>query len=879
MAWWSRIANVFRGERVSREIDEELSSHIEEAIAQGRDPGEARRAFGSALRRREESRDIRLIAWLDSLRADAVFGWRQLMKRKVTSAAAILSLALGIGACTGAFRLIDALLLRPLPVAGAERLYALSREAFFDGKLQSFDGWAYPSFRLMRAAAKDQAELMAVSYAERMDLTYKSDAEMEKAYAQYVSGWMFGTFGLRPAQGRLLAENDDLKPRAHPYAVLSYDYWTRRFGQDPRVIGRNFRMGDDLYEIVGVGPQPFTGTETGTVTDVFVPTMMHAGVTHDDWTWFRTLARLKPGVALEAVRAKLNATSHAFEEERAKGFTGMSKQDIEKFLDQKLVLEPAASGASNLRSDYRVSLVALGVLVALVLLIACANVANLMAAQAASRAREMALRVSIGAGRWRLVQLVLVESAMLAFIAGAIGAVFAWWSAPFVVAMINPPDNPARLALPADWRVLGFGLALTLGVMLLFGLTPALRASAVKPARALKGGEDPRSRRRLMHALIAAQVAFCFLVLFVAGLFAATFDRLSNRPIGFSAERLLLLHTVAQRDERPVYWDQVADRLRTVPGVATVALSGWPLLDGNAWNGFISVNGAPPGPVLAYFLAISPGWVDAMKIPLIDGRDFRPGDASPGSAIVNETFVKEFFNGKNPIGKSFAKSGELPCKVVGVVRDAPYRNVHEPILPAVFVPIRQIDEHGVVQPLSGATFIVRTSTANPMALASILRREVPRARPEFRVSNIRTQAELVRAQTLRERLLAMLGVFFAAVALLLAGIGLYGMLDYSVLQRRREIGIRMAIGAQAGDIARRVTVDAFSMVLVGAVAGLALGMASTRYIESLLYQVKPTEFGVLAVPSLTILGAALLAALPAVFRAVRIDPAAMLRMD
>jgi len=879
MAWWSRIANVFRGERVSREIDEELSSHIEEAIAQGRDPGEARRAFGSALRRREESRDIRLIAWLDSLRADAVFGWRQLMKRKVTSAAAILSLALGIGACTGAFRLIDALLLRPLPVAGAERLYALSREAFFDGKLQSFDGWAYPSFRLMRAAAKDQAELMAVSYAERMDLTYKSDAEMEKAYAQYVSGWMFGTFGLRPAQGRLLAENDDLKPRAHPYAVLSYDYWTRRFGQDPRVIGRNFRMGDDLYEIVGVGPQPFTGTETGTVTDVFVPTMMHAGVTHDDWTWFRTLARLKPGVALEAVRAKLNATSHAFEEERAKGFTGMSKQDIEKFLDQKLVLEPAASGASNLRSDYRVSLVALGVLVALVLLIACANVANLMAAQAASRAREMALRVSIGAGRWRLVQLVLVESAMLAFIAGAIGAVFAWWSAPFVVAMINPPDNPARLALPADWRVLGFGLALTLGVMLLFGLTPALRASAVKPARALKGGEDPHSRRRLMHALIAAQVAFCFLVLFVAGLFAATFDRLSNRPIGFSAERLLLLHTVAQRDERPVYWDQVADRLRTVPGVATVALSGWPLLDGNAWNGFISVNGAPPGPVLAYFLAISPGWVDAMKIPLIDGRDFRPGDASPGSAIVNETFVKEFFNGKNPIGQSFAKSGELPCKVVGVVRDAPYRNVHEPILPAVFVPIRQIDEHGVVQPLSGATFIVRTSTANPMALASILRREVPRARPEFRVSNIRTQAELVRAQTLRERLLAMLGVFFAAVALLLAGIGLYGMLDYSVLQRRREIGIRMAIGAQAGDIARRVTVDAFSMVLVGAVAGLALGMASTRYIESLLYQVKPTEFGVLAVPSLTILGAALLAALPAVFRAVRIDPAAMLRMD
>jgi predicted permease len=713
-----------------------------------------------------------------------------------------------------------------------------------------------------------------------MDVTYKSDAEMEKAEVQYVSGWMFGTFGLQPATGRLLTENDDLKPHAHPYAVLSYDYWKRRFNQDPRVVGRAFRMGDDLYEIVGVGPRPFTGTETGTVTDVFVPAMMHPGAVLDDWTWHRTLARLKPGVAVGPVRAKLDATSRAFEEERAKGFTGMRKQDIEKFLDQTLVLEPAAAGASNLQSNYRVSLIALGVLVALVLLIACANVANLMTAQAASRVREMALRVSIGAGRWRLVQLVLVESTILALLAGAMGGLFAWWSAPFVVGMINPPDNPARLALPADWRVLGFGLALTLGVMLLFGLAPALRASAIKPASALKGGEDPHTRRRMMHALIAAQVAFCFLVLFVAGLFAATFERLSNRPTGFVADRLLLLHTVAQQAEAPVFWDQAAEHLRNVPGVETVALAGWPLLDGNAWNGFVSVNGAPPGPVLAYFLAVSPGWVETMKIPFtfVDGRDFRPGDTFPGAAIVNETFVKQFFNGENPIGQSIAKGG-APCQVVGVVRDAPYRSVRESILPSVYVPIHQIDAHGALQPISSATFVVRTSRANPMALASILRREVARARPEFRVSNIRTQAELVRAQTLRERLLAMLGLFFAGVALLLAAVGLYGVLDYSVLQRRREIGIRMAVGAQAGSIARLVTVEVFGMVLVGALAGVALGMASVRYIEAILYQVKPCDPAMLALPAFTILAAALLAALPAVFHAVRIDPVAMLRSE
>jgi predicted permease len=879
MSFWSRFANLIRVDSLSREIDEELHSHIEEAIEHGRDPAEARRTFGSALRRSEESRDIRLIPWLESLRADAIFGWRQLMKRKVTSAAAILSLALAIGACTSAFRLIDAILLRPLPVAHPEQLYTLARQGVdFDGQVRTADMWAYPDFRLMRAAVKGQAELIAISYADRMDLTYKSDREIEKACVQYVSGWMFTSFGLRPALGRLFTENDDLKPGAHPYAVLSYDYWTRRFAQDPKIVGRTFRMGDRLFEIAGVAAAEFTGTEPGTVTDVFLPTMMHPGVVHDDWTWIRTMARVKPGVTLEPLRARLSATSRAFEEERSKGFTGMTRENIEKFLDLKLILEPAAGGASDMQKDYRVALAAMGVLVALVLLIACANVANLMSAQAAARAREMALRVSIGAGRWRLVQLVLVESAWLAILAAAMGGWFAWWSAPFVVSMINPVDNPARLSLPADWRVLGFGLALTVAVTLLFGLAPALRASAVKPASALKGGSDPHSRRRLMHALIAIQVAFCFLVLFVAGLFAATFDHLSHRPTGFLAERLLALDTVTQGPEAPVFWEQVADRLRATPGVESAALAGWPLLGGHSWNGFVSVNGAPPGPVLAYFLNVSPGWMGAMKIPFITGRDFRPNDTSPGVAIVNETFVRQYFNGENPIGQSIAKDGSLH-RVVGVVRDAPYRNVREATLPVAFVPFRSVDAKAALRPVQTATFMVRTLSANPMALASTLRRVVPQARPEFRVSNVRPQLELVQAQTVRERLLAMLALFFAGVSLLLAGVGLYGVLDYSVLQRRKEIGIRMAIGAQAGGIARLVAVDVLSMVCAGGLAGLVLGLISVRYIETLFYQVKASDPAMLALPSLIVLAVALLAALPAVIHAVRIDPVSMLRSE
>jgi predicted permease len=879
MSLWTRVAQVFRGDGLDREIDEELESHIAEAVEQGRDPEEARRAFGSVLRNREESRDVRLAVWLDSLRADTVFGWRQLMKKKVTSAAAVLSLSLAIGACTSAFRLIDALLLRPLPVKNTERLYALYREGTgFDGKPQTFDGWAYPSFRLMRAAVKGEAELLAVSYAERTDLTFRSDQEMEKAYLQYVSGGMFDSFGLQPSAGRLFTEDDDANPGANQVAVLSHDYWERRFAEDPRVIGQTFRMGDRLYQIVGVAAAPFTGTETGTVTDVFVPAMMHPGAVRDDQTWHRTLAILQPGMAVEPVRQKLHATSRAFETERAKGFTGMTRQSIDRFIAQTLKLAPAAAGFSDIQREYRRALLALGVLVLLVLMIACANVANLMTAQAAARVREMALRVSIGAGRWRLVQLVLVESATLAFLAAAMGGVFAWWSAPFVVSRINPVDNPARLSLPADWRVLAFGVGLTLAVTLLFGLMPALRASAIKPATALKGGSDPHQRRRLMHALIAVQVAFCFLVLFVAGLFGATFARLSSRPTGFSAERILAVDTVTQHAQAPIYWNQVAEHLRTVPGVETVAIAGWALLGGGGWNGFVSVNGAPPGPILAFFLKVSPGWADTMKIRIIEGRDFRANETFPGAAIVNETFVRQFFAGESPIGKVIAK-GKARLQVVGVAADAPYRSMREATLPVAYVPFPSIDANGAFVPARDGTFIVRTSSANPMALGSTLRREIPRAGSEFRVTNILTQEELVRAQTLRERLLAMLALFFAAVALLLAGIGLYGVLDYGVLQRRREIGIRMAIGAQAAGIARLVTLDALSMVLAGAFAGVALGIASARYLTALLYQVKPTDLAMLALPSVVLLAAAVLAALPAVIHAVRVDPVTTLRGD
>lgn len=807
---------------------------------------------------------------------DIVFAWRQLKKRKVTSVAVILSLALALGACTAAFRLIDALFLRPLPIAHPERLYAVTRAGtFFDGRTYAGENyWSYPAFQQMRAAVQGQAELLAISYAERMDLTYSSDLEMEKGWVQYVSGWMFDTFALKPGLGRLLTEEDDLEPGAHPYAVVSYDYWVRRLGRDPQAIGRSFRLGDRVCEIVGVGPKPFSGTEPGIVTDIFIPMAMYPYVTNSDAEGLRTLALLQPGVMVEPVRQQLNASSHAFQTERAKGFHGMSPEMIDRFLDQTVTLEPAVAGTSGMQKKYRRALWVLAVLVMLVLLIACMNVANLLTAQALARAREMAVRISIGAGHWRLVRLVLAESALLAFLAAAMGIGFATWATPFVVRSINPPDYPARLTLPMDWSILGFSLALTFFVMLLFGLSPALRACAVKPASVLRTTGQSRPRHRLMRGLIAAQIAFSFLVLFVAGLFVTTFERLSHRPTGFSADRLLTLETVAQDAQLPVIWEQVADHLRSVPGVETVALAGWPLLSGHSWNSTVSIHGAPPSREFVYFLNVSPGWVNAMEIPIMEGRDIHEHDASREVALVNETFAKHFFDGASPIGKSFGYGG-ANYEIVGLISDTPYRDLREPVPAQAYFPFRSVH----ARPIREATFIVRASGTEPRALASILRGEVTQARADFRVSNIRTQSEINSVHTVRELLLARLSSFFGLLALLLAAVGIYGGLNYSVLQRRREIGIRMALGAQRREILSRIVGQGMGMAGAGVIVGLIAASALSRLLTSLLYDIEPTDPTLLGGATGLIVIVALCACYVPARRAAKVDPMEALRHE
>ena len=853
----------------------------------GLTPGAAQRRFGNQLHLREESRDIKLAAWVDSLRADVVFGWRQLHKQRTASAASILSLALAIGAATAAFRLVDAVLLRPLPVAEPERLYFVAT-TYFDreGRPDYRDHFDYPTYRRYRELITDRAEPMVVGSVNNRQEVRIERAESEHLRRQYVSGNVFPSFGLNPELGRLLTPGDDVTPGGHPVAVLSYDYWTRRFARDPGVIGRALQMGKYRLEVVGVAPRGFIGTEPGEIVDLFVPAIMNTeALDSPGWSWFRMWVRLKPGVSPEQVRQPLEAAYLRALQDNLKNFASDTPHEaIERHLSQKLILLSAASGASDLQKDYQRPLLILGLLVGLVLLIACANVANLMTAQAAARSREMALRVSIGAGRARLIQLVLVECAILAAIASALGGVFAAWSAPLVVSMLRMPEEPVRLVLETGWRELSFSFALALLVTLMFGLAAALRASAVQPVHALRGGEDSGAPRRPMKLLLSAQVAFCVTVVFVAGLFLATFHRMSTRPLGFSPDNLLVMDvSAAQGQLSPEVWFQAADELRAAPGVVSVGASGWPLLSGNRWTGSVRLPGKRVEAQGPYMLDVSPNYFEVMGISLIAGRDFRRGDrqhglkapAEPvaGVGIVNEAFARLYFGGANPVGRTVdllqKKDLAASMEIVGLVRNAVYFDLREAMRPMIFVPMK---DRGHV------TLLVRTAV-EPPSLVPALRQKISLASGGLRVQQIQPHSSFIRWRLVRERLLATLSLFFAVVALVLAAVGLYGVLNYSVTRRRREIGIRMALGARVGHVVRIVTSDAALIVCLGSLAGVAAGVMTGRLIEAMLYEIKPTGLDTIGAPILILALVSLVASLPPAFRAARVDPAQTLRSE
>jgi len=890
MSWISRAVGVFRSGRLNRDLDDEIRFHLEARIEEYTSEGlsfaeasaRARREFGSPALVRDASRDIKLLPRLDAILRDVTFAIRLWRRNKLVVGAALVSLSLAIGACTAAFSLIDAVILRTLPVDDPSSLiYVALRAPDEPRDALSFN---YPLFREMRAASARQVRLFAVSDQAKREAAFDDTAYAEKVYAQWVSGDAFAILNVKPALGRVLASTDDINPGQHPVAVLSYDFWRRRFGGNPAVLGRWVTIREKTLQIVGVAARGFTGVEPGIMTDVWAPTMMwdDRAIADPDTRWFRTWGRIQPGVADEQVRTVLQTIFTTFAREKVALRPEESQDRLNRLLNTRVHLRSAATGPSGLRQNFAVALWTLAAIAALVLLIAAMNVASLLVARAAARQREMALRAAIGAGRGRLIQQALIESGLLALASCVLGALLSIVVTPRLVSMISTSGTTVRLDVQPDWRVLAFLGAMAVFVTFVFGLAPALRASAASPADALRSGGGRHSTAvNSFRPLVASQIAFSFVVLFVGGLCLTSFVKLLRTDLGFDPDNLALVNITASttglsQEQTLPSWIALVERLDQTPGIDAASFSRWGLFSGSGRNKTVRIPGRPVDGYTPWYMPVSPRFLRAMRIPLVAGRDFEWRDvrpAVPTAVIVNESFASRYFPGESAIGKRFVRvdagAALVDQEVIGVVKDAKYTDLREPAPPTVYEPY---------QPQNAAVLQVRTRLEMG-ALVATLRGEVPRAHAAFRLGDVTPQSTLVANHLVRDRALAVLSAFFSLVAGVLVMVGVYGLLSYSVVQRTREIGIRLALGAQSSQIVTLVLSGIGGVTLAGLVIGGVGAAFAGRFMTTLLFEAERAGIWSIAAPLLSLLAVCALAALVPARRAARIAPTTALTIE
>jgi predicted permease len=889
MSWRSRILNVLRGRRLDRDLSDEIDFHIEarteelvragmpEMLARRR----ARQQFGNAVVVRELSRGVKTFPRLDSVLRDVAFGLRLWRRHKLVTAAALVSLSLAIGACAAAFALVDALILRPLPVEDPRSLIHLALRAPADTR----DGLSfnYPLFRELRQAGASDVRLFAMSDQSRRDAIFDDTGLPEKVYGQWISGDALEILRVTPAVGRLLTIRDDVNPGQHPVAVLSHEFWTRRFGADPNVLGRWVTIRNMPLQIVGVAGKGFTGVNPGIMTDLWAPTMMwdDQAISDPDTRWFHIWGRMHRGAAPGQARAVLQTVFTRFQREQAARRPEESRERIAQFVNTRLYLRPAANGPSSLREDFQEALWVLAGVAALVLLIACANVAGLLVARAASRERELALRVSIGAGRGRLVQQVLIESGLLAIASSVLGLVLATIAAPAIVSMISTSRTVVRLDVHPDWRLIAFLGALGLSVAFLFGLVPAVRASAVSPNDALKAGPTRHTPRAgLFRPLVVTQVAFGFVVLFVAGLCLTSFVKLLRIDLGFDPNDLAVVRVAVadghDLEGAPEMWRDLLARLAETPGIESASLSPWGLFEGSGRNKSVRIPDRPVDSYMPWYLEVSPGFLETMRIPLRAGRDLDWRDLQPGSAlavVVNESFARKYFPGASPLGRRFYRldggATLVAQEIVGVSADAKYTSLREDAPPTVYEPYRP-----------GATAVMEVRTRlDAGALGTTLRDAFARSQPAFQLGDLTLQSTLVGNHLVRDRALALLSAFFSFAAIVLVVVGLYGVISYDLVRRTREIGIRLALGAPRPRVVGLVLADVGAMALVGLVIGAIAAAGAGRLLGSLLFAVAPSDVSSIIAPLVCLLLACVLSAAMPALRALRVDPTVALRCE
>ncbi len=819
---------------------------------------------------------------MNMLLQDLRYGARILLKTPGFTAVAILTLALGIGANTAIFSMIDAVLLKMLPVKDPEQLVVLNN-ATSTG--ERGPGFSYPMFQDLRDRSQVYADIFTY---DGVALNLSGSGQTERVSGELVSGNFFAVLGVKPFLGRIFSDDDNKTSGGHPVAILSYNFWKRRFAGDPGLVGKTIHLNGYPFTVVGISPPGFFGVEVGSSPAVWVPMMMQPQVSgfadrlhQRNNFWVEIMARLKPGVSEQQAQVAIDLFGRQINQEAP----GISPRLRDFLLKQRIQLGPASRGLSSLRRQFRQPLLILMGVVGLVLLIACANIANLLLARAAARQKEIAVRLALGASRFRMVCQLLTESVLLALLGGLLGLLFAFWATDFLLNFMS--QARFTLELHPDYRVLGFNLCVAVLTGILFGLAPAIQATRPNMIEALKN-EIPtlisgRSRFELRKVLVVSQVALSLLLLIGAGLFVRTLQNLKGVDLGFTADKVLLLSMNPGQngyspDQSRNFYSQVLDRVKSLPAVQSASYADMPLL-GGAWVDGISVEGNQPSTgqdMSTSAKKVEPMFFETMGIQLLMGRDFSAldGASAPKVAIINETIARDFFGNDNPIGRRIGVGTNNPDReIIGVIKDTKYGGLKKRVPRTVYVPFAQS-----VAMSAERTLHVRTA-GEPKNLIAAIRHEVETLDKNLPVYNVRTFTELVAESIFQERLIARLSSFFGLLALLLASIGLYGVIAYSVVRQTREIGIRIALGARAGDVLKLVVRQGMVLALIGLGVGLVGAWALTRVMKTLLFEVSATDpVTFVSAPLLLAVVASMACYVPA-RRATKVDAMIALRYE
>ena len=841
---------------------------------------------------------------------DFAYALRTLRRSRGFAVVAALTLALGIGANTAIFTLLDQVLLRLLPVKNPQQLVLLTMRGRHYGNNWGGNAISYPMYRDFQ----DHNEVfsgMFCRFPQPVSMTYGGQAE--RTYGELVSGTYFSVLGVGTVLGRAIGPEDDRVPDGHPVVMLSYDYWKQRFGGDPQIVGKTLLVNNYQMAVIGVAQPGFDGVELGYSAKIFIPVMMEKEIiigpmkflTDRRSRWVNAFGRLKPGVTEEKAKASLQPFMHSMLEQEVKeaAFRNASAYDREEYLKCWIDVLPGSQGRASLRQGLRTPLWVLMATTGMVLLIACANIANLLLARATGRQKEIAVRLAMGATRGRIVMQLLIETLSLSALGGALGLALAFWADKALMAIYLPSDSGnLKISTAPDFRILLFTLAVTVVTGLVFGLAPALQSTRPDVGRTLKdqaGAVVGGGHGRLRNALVVTQVALSLLLLIGAGLFLRSLKNLSNLGPGFSAERLVgfnidpsLNGYTPQRINS--FYQELTDNLGAIPGVKSVAVASMRIMEDNEWDSGLTAEGysptKPDDHPQAYMNQIGPGYFATLGVPIVAGRDFRltdnrmikradatdDFDTTPTTVMINEKFAQKFFAGRNPLGMHLGFGTDpgthMDMEIIGVVKDIKYTNLRDEIPIQAYVPYMNSPY------LGGMTIYVRT-VGEPQQLMTSIRAKVREMDTNLPIYAIRTMETQISNSLSTERMIASLSTVFGFVATVLAIIGLYGVMSYSVAQRTREIGIRMALGAEQRKVIGMVMREVLLLIAIGVGIGVPAALLLTRIVKSQLYGLEAHDPWTVGLATGLLAMVACAAGYIPALRASRVDPMKALRYE